>query len=164
MKKHIVLAATIILLSINNISAQKKVTVDYAVATSFNSEFKGASDVRWTKIEKSLFMVRFENHGDHCIAYFNTEGRLLLTGRKIPFEITPRVVKKRAEEMRQTKGGELIVREVYELNGDHGTEYFINLTSEKLARSVIIYGDGTSKILKESTRSENEGTPVLAGK
>jgi hypothetical protein len=166
MKKHILLAATIILLSINNISAQKKVTVDYVVTTSFNSEFNGASDIQWTKLENSLFMARFENHGDHCIAYFNMEGRLLLTGRKISFEIIPLVVRKRAEEIRTmhaTKSGELTIREIYEVGGERGTEYFINLTSEKLALSVIIYGDGSSKVLKESTLpSGNEGTPILA--
>lgn len=166
MKKHILLAATIILLGISNISAQKKMTVDYAITTSFNREFKGASDVQWTELENSLFMARFENHADHCIAYFTPEGRLLLTGRKISFEILPLAVKKRAEEisaMREAKSGKLTVREIYELAGDHGTEYFINLTSEKLALSVIIYGDVTSKVLKEATLpSGNEGTPVLA--
>jgi hypothetical protein len=166
MKKHILLIAAIILLSINNISAQKKVTVDYAVTTSFNHNFKGASLLQWTKLKNSLFMARFENHGDHCIAYFTPDGRLLLTGRKISFEITPLVVRKRTEElctMHSTKSGELTIREIYELAGDHGTEYFINLTGKKLALSVIIYGDGTSKVLKESNLpSGNEGTSVLA--
>jgi hypothetical protein len=164
--KNITLAVTIILFSTNYLSAQEKITVDYRVTTSFNNEFKYATLVQWTKLPDNLVMARFDNHQDHCIAYFSPEGKMLLTGRKISFEIIPLAVQKRAEELRtmnEAKGSDLTVREIYELARDHGTEYFINFTSEKLALSVIVYGDGTSKVLRKLTPPfENEGTPTIA--
>jgi hypothetical protein len=166
MKNITILAAVMILLSANNLSAQKKVTVDYAVTKTFEQKFKDASQVQWSDLENDIFMARFENRGDHCIAYFTSEGRLVLAGKKITFEILPPAVKQRTEEVRamnETESNELTIREIYELSGDRGTEYFINLTSRKLALSILVYGNGTSKILRKSTQpSEKEATSILA--
>jgi hypothetical protein len=163
--KNVTLAATIILLSLSNINAQKKTSIDYTVTTSFNREFKDAAHVQWSKITDDIFLSRFENHLEHCIAYFTKKGQLLLTGRKVSIEILPLIVKRRAEEiqiMNETKTNKLTIREVYELAGDYGTEYFMNLTSEKLDLSVIVSGDGTSKVLERSNLpSENERVAIL---
>jgi hypothetical protein len=167
MKNITMLVVAMILLSVNNnLNAQKKVNVDYSVTKTFGREFKDAAQVQWSEPAHDIFMARFTNDQDHCIAYFTSEGELILTGRKISFGIIPLIVRKRAEEVRtqyETKSNELTMREVYELAGDGGTEYFINFTSEKLALSIIVYGNGTSRVLKKSNlSSEHEGTPLLA--
>jgi hypothetical protein len=166
MKTIILFAVAINLLSPNNLSAQKNSTVDYAVTESFTREFKHATHVEWSKPENNITMARFDNHGEHYIAYFTSAGELVLTGRRIPFEITPLPVRERTEEIRSDygkKGNEMTIREVYELSGNSGTEYFINFTSEKLALSVIVYGTGTSKVLRKSNQpSVNDGMGVLA--
>jgi hypothetical protein len=165
MKKITMLAAVMILVSAN-LNAQKKVNVDYAVTKTFEREFKDASRIRWSALNHNIFMARFNNQQDRCIAYFTSEGEMILTGRKIAFEILPIMVKKGAEEVRtmnETQSGELTIREIYELAGDRGTEYFMNLTGKNLLLSVIVYGNGTSKVLKRSKwSSENEGTSILA--
>ncbi len=165
MKKIIMLAAVIVTVCLTNLQAQKSAPVTAAVAESFSNEFKNATNVRWIKVGASLFQSRFYYKQEYCLAYFDAEGQMILSGRKIAFDITPVAVKKATEKIRSNseKNHELLdITEVYELNDTEGTRYFINLESESRSMSIMAYGNGTSQILKKvNHKSMEQSNPVL---
>lgn len=151
MKKFILLAAVIVTGCLSQVSAQSNVQVSKTIEARFSKEFKEATDVKWTKL-KNIFQSRFYLNQEYCLAYFDASGELILSGRKIPFEITPMAVKKELERIRnasEKRDDILSVAEVYELNDADGTKYFVNLDSQTLSMSVMTYGNGHSEILKK---------------
>lgn len=163
MKKVIIVAAVIVTACIHTLSAQTNQKVSSAVAESFAREFNGATDVKWTKI-RNVAQARFFQGQEYCLAYFNEEGGLILSGRKISYEIAPTAVKKELQRIRdkaEAKNDLLTVAEVYELNDAQETKYFINLDSDSFSMSVMAYGNGRSEILKKETRKNVESASSL---
>ena len=122
-----------------------------AIGENFNRKFKDASHVRWVKI-KDTFQVRFYNQDEYCLAFFDASGQLLMSGRKIQLDHVPQTVRKEMDRIRGASEGKhdlLFVAGVYELNNSQGKRYFINLESELLSMSLLVYGNGQSEIVKK---------------
>ncbi len=166
MKKIISAAAVIVTLCLQNASAQTSAQVTPAVAESFSREFKDATNVKWTKI-KGIYRSRFDNQQEYCLAYFDPNGQMILSGRKISLDIAPLAIKRGLEQIRdasERKHDLLAVAEVYELNDSQETKYFINLNSDALSMSVMVHGDGHSEIVKKVNNKKLEQTgTVIAG-
>ena len=167
MKKIIALAVVIVTFCLENVSAQKKDEVS-PQAAGLKREFKDASDVHWTKLKNNIFLATFENLQEHSIAYFDGAGQLILSGRKIPFEQMPRLAKKGTEGIRtklENKNDIVTVGEVYELAGSDGTQYYLNMYGEATSLSMIVSGDGSTRILKKVSKPESiVQRPVVAAK
>ena len=165
MKKIIALTAVIITVCLANLNAQNGAPVPPVVIESFNREFGYASNVRWTMI-KWLSLARFENNQEPCIAYFDPNGELILSGRKISEDMLPLSVRKETERirMKSEKGQDILaITEAYELSAHDGTNYFINLSGDLLKISLIAYGNGSSQILKRvKTKRVESATPVVS--
>ena len=165
MKKMIMLAAVIVTAGL---SAQaQKAKVSERVTERFNQEFSQASEITWTKVG-GLFLSRFYDNQDYCLAYFDADGKMLLSGKQISFDHAPTAVKKATQRIRNAseKTDDLLrVAGIYELTGDEGTSYFINLDSESLNMSLIAYGDGSSKVLsKTKINKVRNANPVMITK
>jgi hypothetical protein len=120
------------------------------IGKRFQHEFRNASQVRWVRI-KDIFQVRFNLNADYCLAFFNTAGELLMSGRRIPMATLPPVVKKEVDRLwtlSESKYDLLYVAGVYQLNNVRGSRYFINLESEYLSMSIVASEDGSVEIVK----------------
>jgi hypothetical protein len=159
------LAGVIVTLCLHNLCAQRVTAIPEEVTARFSKEFKDASNVRWVKL-KNIFQCRFYNEKEYCLAFFDESGQLILSGRKIAFDIAPLAVKKEAERIRKSserKYDLLAIEEVYELNNSEGTTYFINLVSESLSMSIMAYGNGHSEILKKTNKIMAPASALVAG-
>lgn len=90
MKKFIIaFAAAGLLISASAFAGTKN--GDNPALVTFQNEFKGALDVKWTE-EKDIISASFVLGNTRAIAYFNTSGELLGTARNILFNQLPLVV------------------------------------------------------------------------
>src|SRR3954463_15689423 len=97
MKTLIQYTAVLLLLSIIMTNAQA-VTVPASVSDAFSKEFSTASNVQWTA-SRNIYQSRFEQGGENFIAYFNNEGTLLVTARRIQLSQAPTLVRKSISQL-----------------------------------------------------------------
>lgn len=92
MKKLI--AAIALVISVNNMSAQKMKEADVpkAVLTSFQENFKGAKVEKWEK-EEGNFEAEFDLNKTETSALFSAEGKLLETETEIALSALPAAIK-----------------------------------------------------------------------
>jgi len=149
MRKFIPFAAVVGTVRSQDLSAQSCGPVTIATAENFNRAFKDASHVQWVKI-KDTFQVRFCSHEEYCLAFFDTSGQLLMSGRKVQVDQVPQSVRKEIERVRGVSEDkyDLLLAGAYELSHSLGKRYFINLESEALSMSILVHGSGQSEILK----------------
>jgi len=161
-----VLAVVIVTLCLTNLSAQHGTPVAAVVEKSFNKEFNDVTFVNWSKVN-NLFLARFEDQKENCIAYFAPDGQMLLSGREIPYSIAPRTVKKETERIKTgspKKRGFLEVGKIYEVNDSGETMYYVNLNGPVSRLSVMVHGNGHSEILQENPLTSREDKAMIASK
>ena len=90
MKKFIIAFVSIITVLTSTAFAGTNEGTNPALAT-FQNEFKGAVDVRWTE-SKNVISASFVLGNSRAIAYFNYDGELLYTARNVLFNQLPLVV------------------------------------------------------------------------
>jgi hypothetical protein len=144
--------------------AQATVQISREVDASFTKEFSNAVYTQWTQLGE-IAMARFVNEKENCIAYFGSDGKLVLSGREISFEIVPSGVRKATENLKVAnlkKHGHLQISKVYEVSDDYETMYYLNLQGPASIVSVLVHGNGHSKILKESPMMPTQSEPLIA--
>jgi hypothetical protein len=110
-------------------------------AETFNKEFKGATNVSWTK-KGEYQEARFVFHEHTFVAYFTDEGELLGTVRDVLFQALPLSVLKTFE--RQYPAAYYVM--IHEVVNEDGTYYW--LTLEKGNRRYHVKSDVNGNLLK----------------
>ena len=89
MKKNMIIGAVLFIISLTSSVAQNGVTVNASVAASFANNFAGASEPRWTAYEKNISLAKFKFMDRAWLAYFNSEGHIITSGRKVSLQELP---------------------------------------------------------------------------
>ncbi|MBL7856999.1 MAG: hypothetical protein JNM57_04865 [Cyclobacteriaceae bacterium] len=152
MKKTLTSAAVLMLLCLNNLVAQDKLHVSSTVSKKFETEFSGATNVRWEKI-KGAVIARFNYHGDFNLAYFTESGEIISTGRKIKdvSQLPLSVQKGMANEQArcEKKFGPVALGAVYEMNEGTETYYYVPFQNGEVALMYSISSGGSSSLRRK---------------
>ena len=160
MKKHIIIAAVLSLICLNNLFAQEKAPVNATVIRSFESEFSEASNLRWEPQQRGILLAKFRFENESWIAYYSREGTLITSGRKVESpNLLPIKVKNALENVQdkyEQKYGTFARGTVFEMTTDNGTEYFIPLENVRMSVLVSINDSGISTV----ERKEKHSSPI----
>ena len=166
MKNNMIIGAILFIISLSNSAAQDGASVRASVAQSFEKNFSGATNLRWTFYQQNVSLARFNYSDRACLAYFDRKGAIISSGRKVSVQELPIDVNygmTSAKERHEKKYGELTVGIIYEMVTDAKKEFFIPLVNEKIHLLISVATDGTV-ILKRKTegKTEQKNPNVLA--
>jgi hypothetical protein len=167
MKKNILISAILLIVSLTDIVAQHA-TISKVVEENFEATFFGASNIRWERCGKQAFVARFNYLDKTWLAYFDTNGNLFSTGRKVKsVSDLPVVVQNglsRAKARAERKLGTLQMGSVYEMVSNDITEYFVPFQNSRIYLLIAIQTDGTTVIKKKRNLTTEVNVPkdVLA--
>jgi hypothetical protein len=122
MKKFIIALAAVVTLISTTAFADRKEKINPAL-TTFQNEFKGATDVKWEQRKESI-RAAFVLNNFRVEAYFSYTGELLGTARNILFNQLPLAVIKEINK----RYGSAPVYNITEYS--IGTETFYNMTMD----------------------------------
>ncbi len=147
MKTLIQFSVVILTVCAMQVKAQTRITVPSAVQESFGKEFGLTTDVQWTE-DKEILQSRFQKDHEKFIAYFNRDGALLLTARRIDLPYAPTLVRKSVASL-QAKYHSASAVEMYELSESTDTRYFVNIKGKSQFISAVADINGSCKVLKK---------------
>lgn len=158
--KTLILAAAFTFVSFCTLYAQDIVQVSTPVAQALQRNFVGASQISWEKTGP-LYLAKFHYNSGYWLAYFNDQGDLAASGRKISsIEQLPVAVQRgftQLQRKQERKYGSFEVGAPYELileNGG-GTQYFLPIENSRIAIMAISDATGNSTI---RTKTMKNGT------
>jgi hypothetical protein len=170
MKSNILYGVAFMLMSLNNLLAQDSIQVSAAVSSSFASSFNGASKVKWQKLSKGISQVQFGYMGNSWIAYFEQNGNLLTSGRRIksfvnlPLKVQTGLEKKKAHV--EKKFGPFTVASMYEMVRGELTSYIITMTNDRALITCSVNSSGLAIVERKLRRTIDPQGPkdVIAKK
>ncbi len=149
MKK--IMTVVLLLVGMSTLKGQQKIEPAGAAASKFNEQFKGATNVKWTKAG-DLFAADFNLDQTLRIAYYDSEGNLIARGRKIKDAQLPMDLYDNLQAVKQQwsqKMGALQVGSIYELSQKgEGTEYVTTLENDQIVMTLVSV-QGTMSIRKK---------------
>jgi hypothetical protein len=168
MKNNIIIGAALFIISLSSSVAQDG-TVKASVSKSFEKSFTGALDAKWTACAKSTSLVQFRYMDKPWVAYFNHEGKLITSGRKISTHELPVIVQNGMHSQKartENKYGALTAGAIYEMVTDGVTEYYVPLGNTKIHLMIAVRTDGSVVIKSRRKASESAKSPkeVIARK
>jgi hypothetical protein len=127
MKKFIVASAAVLtLISTSAFAGHREFN---PAESTFQDQFKGATDVKWQE-GKETIKASFALNGFHVEAYFSYTGELIGTARNVLFNQLPLAVAKEID----SRYGSAPVYDIVEYNSDSETFYqmIVELPTKKL--------------------------------
>jgi hypothetical protein len=150
MKKNILFALAVSVICFHNLIAQDSTNLSPSVARSFESDFSGATKVKAQSLPKKITLMQFNLNEGSWIAYYDKEGKLITSGRRIKAtERLPLVVQESLDAIRakyERKFGVITVGAPYEMTKGTTTEYFVPMKNDQIDMLVSIDGFGTSLV------------------
>lgn len=136
MKKFII--ATLITVAISSSAFAADVSkVSFRVLNAFESQFVGATDVAWT-VTADYTKAKFSIEGETVEAFFNGNGDVIGTSRKVEFKRLPlsaiQKIKKSYAKYQVTETIE------FEMNGDRRFYVSVEAGTERKILEVSLYG------------------------
>ena len=170
MKKNIILSAAFMLVSLHQLTAQDDGHVNPSVSKSFEQSFTGARNVTWTQLPSKIAQAKFIYGGGSWLAYFDHEGKMITSGRKIknvndlPLEVQSGLYKMKSRL--EKKSGSLLIAYVYEMMKDGHTKYFIVTENNSTTATFSVNPEGFSVLENKKPRSIEAQVPrdVIAKK
>lgn len=156
MKTTIILAALIVTSLNNTLSAQNKTEVNAKVTESFGKHYEGATNISWRK-GSGMDIALFQHNQKTSIAYFNGEGEIVASARRIrDISNLPLKVQYSLEEFKSrksAKGGPLTLGPIFEVLESNGSSYyFMAMENSNQTLNVSINSDGYATIEKKDNR------------
>ena len=155
--KTLILAAAFAVVSFCTLHAQDIVQVSAPVAQALQRNFAGASQIRWEKTGP-LYLAKFQYNSGFWIAYFNDQGDLTASGRKIKsIDQLPVAVQRgftQLQRKQERKYGSFEVGAPYELvieNG--GTQYFLPIENSRIAMMASSDASGNTIIRTKTMKN-----------
>lgn len=161
-KKIVGLACAIGILCVCQTFAQSNLKLPREVMQAFGSEFINASNLRWEKVSEHVFLVRFNNSDLKQIAYFDSSGKLLMTGELLCNGQARESIMAELGKIKtsyERKFGPMMITQIYQLNERGITRYYTNMGNDKLLLSVISSQRGSTRIVKKvhlNLKGDNE--------
>jgi uncharacterized protein YbdZ (MbtH family) len=162
MKKNFIMVGLMFIISVTNLAAQDSIQVSAATRRAFNASFQGAQNVQWIALPKGIREAKFYYKRNACIAYFDKEGTLIQSGRRIkdlnhlPLSVQKGLQKHTAKMER--KHGTFQTGLVYEIVKNNFTRYYIWMQSPKV--KLFLSVDNTGLVTVEKTKNSIETTPA----
>ena len=146
MKKNSILGVAFMIMSLHQLAAQDAAQVSPSVSKQFEETFPGAKNMQWTFLPKKLSEVKFLYEGKGWLAYFDADGNIISSGRRIKVvgDLPLRVKAgfERAKERFEKKSGPSQVGTIYEMVKDDITKYYITLQSSAMHALLSVSADG----------------------
>lgn len=136
--KKLFIAALIVVAAGTSAFATDVTKVDYKVKSSFEAKFYGAENVNWSARENYL-KASFTLAGESVEAFFNAEGELIGSSRKLDFQRLPlNAIQKIKKDFADYKVVETIE---FDLDGDRS--YYVSLENGQKSQilQVSLYGN-----------------------
>ncbi|MES2002944.1 MAG: hypothetical protein V4450_00380 [Bacteroidota bacterium] len=136
--KKLFIAALIIVAAGTSAFAMDANKVDYQVKRNFEARFNGAQNVKWSA-KDDFFKASFTYAEENVEAFFNQDGDLIGTSRKIDFERLPlSAIQKIKKEYASYK-----VAESIEFDQDGDRSYYVSLEdgNKQQILQVSLYGN-----------------------
>ena len=153
MKKHIVIIAGLVMLSLS-LAAQNQRETSAGVIESFNQNFPEARNVRWTPLKNHVSKAQFSYQGNSCLAFFGANAELITSGKKIrDISTLPQLAGKalqREKTRLEKKFGILGHLHTYEFVRDNITKYFSTLENQKAL--IVVSADASGNSVVESRK------------
>jgi hypothetical protein len=157
MKKPIILLAAITVTAFN-LFAQHDKAINAKVSEQFNEAFPGARRVTWTSMENKISKVHFVQDGQIRLAFFDSKGSLIASGRKLksieslPMQIRASLEQKKARL--EKKHGPLVLAYTYEMITGGTTKYYSTLGNAQLVAVLSVAPDGSCTVERKDRRPE----------
>jgi hypothetical protein len=153
MKKNMIIGVVLFIICLTNSVAQDVAVVNASVAGSFERNFAGASQPRWTFYDKNITMARFKFMDRAWLAYFNNEGQIISSGRKVAVQELPAAVGQgmaAAKQKNEKKYGALSLGVIYEMVTSGEKAYFIPLVNGNIHLLLSIDLDGAIELKRKT--------------
>lgn len=135
--KKVFIAALIVIAAGTSAFAKDVAKVNYKAKSSFEAKFYGAENVAWSAHENYL-KVSFTLAGDRVEAFFQTDGELIGSSRKVEFNQLPLAAKQKiGKDYAAYKVTETIE---FEMDGDRS--YYVSMENAGKTQilQVSLYG------------------------
>ncbi|SHG95781.1 hypothetical protein SAMN04488109_2633 [Chryseolinea serpens] len=154
--KTLFLASAFVLVSFGILCAQD-MQVSTSIAQALQRNFAGASQIRWEKTGP-LYLAQFQYNNGFWLAYFDDQGTLAASGRKIDsIEQLPVAVKRgftQLQQKQERKYGSFEVGAPYELVIENGTtQYFLPIENSHVAIMAISDASGNAQVRTKTERT-----------
>ena len=161
MKKHIVIIAGLVMLSLS-LAAQNQRDSSARVPESFSTNFPNARNVTWTVLKNEVRQAQFGYQGNSCLAYFNAAGEMICSAKKIKDistlpQLTAQSLQRQKNRL-EKKYGILSHYHTFEMIGSNSTKYFSTLGNTKALIVVSTDANGYSVI---ESRKVNKSAPPI---
>ena len=150
MKKKILLTIVLGAICLGTLEAQVKPSASTSLEKRFHAFFKSTSEVSWQEVGGNIWLARFHEEGVSKIAYFSSEGKLLIEGKALNSLELPTVVltglSKTAASYEKKVGGIRIIQ-AFELKEQNELQYFVNMGNTEVLLSVIADRRGRTNVI-----------------
>ena len=154
--KKVIILSVFTLISMSAIRGQSKAEPSAVIASEFNKQFYGATNVMWEKTG-SVSYASFHFQQNIMVAYFDREGNLIAKARKINTNQLPMNLKSElltVKNDREKKSGALSIGNIFEYSFDSDTQYVTSLEND---RESIVVGTVNGKMTIRSKSSKESG-------
>ena len=134
--KKTFLAATLALLMIASTTFANGVTPPEKVVSGLHQDFSNVTDIQW-KATANFYKASFIQDNKAFEAFYSFDGERIGLSRNLTIDQLPMNLIKEAK----LKGGSSQVSELFELQTDRGTEYFITFKNDKGIKTYKSTGD-----------------------
>jgi hypothetical protein len=164
MKKNIFLGIVFMLMSLHQLAAQDSLQANLSVARRFAQSFKGAKHVSWISLPKKVSQAQFYFQGGSWLAYFDQEGKLITSGRRIkslsdlPLKVQDGFRRAKARLERKSPAAfDLSI--VFEMLKDETTKYFFTMQNSNTVATFSVNSDGLFIIEQKKPRKVEGAAP-----
>jgi hypothetical protein len=162
MKKNMIIGAVLFIISLTSSVAQQSASVNASVAQSFEKNFSGATQLKWTACAKSISLAQFKHSDRVCLAYFDRHGNIISSGRKVSVQELPALATEgmlASKESNEKKYGALVAGTIYEMVTDDKKEYYIPFANGKINLLIAVARDGSFEVRRKIKVATETGTP-----
>jgi hypothetical protein len=143
--KKLFIAALLTVTVATSAFATDKTKLNQSLIQSFESQFAEAENVEWS-IKSEFAKAVFELNGKKTEAFFDHDGGLIGTSRKITLEDLPMHAKRTYAK----RYSDYTVKEAIQFEGTDETAYFISAENDKQSLILKVTGAGISVFKKTS--------------
>lgn len=140
MKKITTMLAAFILLAASVSFAKDSSPVPDQIAKALTHDFDKPSNIEW-KTTDAFYKASFTIDDKALEAFYNTNGELIATSRKISVDQLPMSLQKDLKKIAPVYNEE----ELFELLSDRGTEYFVKFNNGTTVKSYKSIGGSWSR-------------------
>ena len=156
--KKVIILAVFTLISMSAVRGQAKAEPSAVIASEFDKQFNGATNVIWEKTG-TVSYASFHFQQNLMVAYFDRGGKLIAKARKINTDQLPMSLQSELQAVkndREKKSGVLSIGNIFEYSTDADTQYVTSLENDQES---IVVGTVNGKMTVRSKSKKESNTP-----